>query len=76
MDRAPSRSSTPSRPSTPTSTPSFSARWTTIDLTASPETAPLETVEIQATQTSMHVGELALAWVPVRRDGDGRLARA
>ena len=47
-----------------------------IDLTASPESAPLETVEIQATQTSMHVAEMALAWVPFRRGPDGRLARA
>ena len=48
----------------------------TIDLTASPESAPLETVEIQATQMSMHVAEMALAWVPFRRGADGRLARA
>ncbi len=46
-----------------------------IDLTVAPETAELETVEISAKQTDMHV-ELSLAWVPYRRDADGRLVRA
>ena len=47
-----------------------------IDLTFAPETAELETVEVSAKQTEMHVTELALAWVPYRRDADGRLVRA
>ncbi|MEM6286547.1 MAG: DUF87 domain-containing protein [Bacteroidota bacterium] len=48
----------------------------TIDLTFAPETAELETVEITPKQTEMHVTEVALAWVPYRRDADGRLVRA
>ena len=47
-----------------------------VDLTFAPETAELETVEITAKQTEMHIVELALAWVPYRRDADGRLVRA
>ncbi|PAP77740.1 helicase HerA domain-containing protein [Rubrivirga marina] len=47
-----------------------------IDLQASPESADLETVEVQARQTDMHVVEMALAWVPYRRGADGRLVRA
>ena len=47
-----------------------------IDIQAGPETQPLETVEIKAKQTEMHVTELALAWVPYRRGPDGRLVRA
>ena len=46
-----------------------------IDLTFAPETADLETVEITAKQTEMHT-DLSLAWVPYRRDADGRLVRA
>ena len=47
-----------------------------IDLQARPEDAALETVEIKAKQTDMQVVEMALAWVPYRRDTDGRLVRA
>lgn len=47
-----------------------------IDLAHAPESAPLDTLEIRAKQTDMHVTELALAWVPFRRGPDGRLARA
>ena len=47
-----------------------------VDLTFAPETAPLDTVEVKAKQTEMHVTEMALAWVPYRRDADGRLTRA
>ena len=47
-----------------------------IDLSAAPEKADLETVEVKPKQTEMHVTELALAWVPYRRDADGRLTRA
>ena len=46
-----------------------------IDLTYRPEAAELETVEVKAKQTEMHVTELALAWVPYHRDADGRLTR-
>jgi hypothetical protein len=46
-----------------------------IDLEFTPETAPLETVEVTAKQTEMHIVELALAWVPYRRDADGRMQR-
>lgn len=46
-----------------------------IDLQARPEDAALETIEIAARQTDMHVVELALAWVPYRRGADGRLSR-
>ncbi|MEL6444919.1 MAG: DUF87 domain-containing protein [Bacteroidota bacterium] len=46
-----------------------------VDLDA-PEIQPLETVEVKAKQTDMHVGTLALAWVPYARDADGRLRRA
>ncbi|WP_412068106.1 helicase HerA domain-containing protein [Rubrivirga sp. IMCC43871] len=47
-----------------------------IDLRAAPDAAALETVEIKARQTDMHVTELALAWVPYRREPGGRLVRA
>ncbi|MGB3544042.1 ATP-binding protein [Rubrivirga sp.] len=47
-----------------------------IDLEGGPETKALETVEIKAKQTEMHVLEVALAWVPFQRDADGRLTRA
>ncbi|MEL6617134.1 MAG: hypothetical protein AAFQ43_15440, partial [Bacteroidota bacterium] len=47
-----------------------------IDLSINPDTDPLETTEISATQTSMHIAEMALAWVPMRRDADGRRVRA
>ena len=46
-----------------------------IDLAMSPETEPLETTEIQAAQSAMHVAEMALAWVPCRRDASGHLGR-
>ncbi|MEM8601367.1 MAG: DUF87 domain-containing protein [Bacteroidota bacterium] len=46
-----------------------------VDLNA-PEIQPLETVEVKAKQTAMHVETLALAWVPYARDADGRLHRA
>ena len=47
-----------------------------VDLGFAPESAPLETVEIRPKQSEMHVVELALAWVPLRRDAGGRLTRA
>jgi hypothetical protein len=47
-----------------------------VDLTFVPETAALETVEIAPRQSEMHVTELALAWVPYRREPGGGLARA
>jgi hypothetical protein len=47
-----------------------------IDITLVAELEPLETTEIQATQTSMHIAEMALAWVPFRRDAEGRRVRA
>ena len=47
-----------------------------VDLAFTPETAELETVEVTAKQTEMHIVELALAWVPYRRDADGRMQRA
>ena len=46
-----------------------------IDLQADPSRAELETVEIKAKQTEMHVLEVALTWVPFRLE-DGRLVRA
>ena len=46
-----------------------------VDLSFSPETAPLETVEVKAKQSEMHVIEMALAWVPFTRDASGRLSR-
>ena len=47
-----------------------------IDISLHTDTDALETTEITATQTSMHVAEMALAWVPFRRDADGRRVRA
>ena len=47
-----------------------------IDLSTGPDAEPLETTEIQAAQTAMRVTEMALAWVPCRRDADGRLVRS
>ncbi|MEM1055870.1 MAG: DUF87 domain-containing protein [Bacteroidota bacterium] len=47
-----------------------------LDLAFSPESETLETIEIAAKQTDMHIAEMALAWVPYRRSPDGRLARA
>jgi len=47
-----------------------------IDLAFTPETAELETVEVTPKQTDMHIVELALAWIPYRRDADGRMQRA
>ncbi len=47
-----------------------------LDLMFTPEIEALETIEIRAQQTDMHVTELALAWVPFSKDPDGRLTRA
>ncbi|GAB5537237.1 MAG: ATP-binding protein [Rubricoccaceae bacterium] len=47
-----------------------------IDLAFTPETAELETLEVTPKQTDMHITELALAWVPYRRDADGRMQHA
>ena len=47
-----------------------------IDLAFTPESAELETITVRARQTDMHVVELALAWVPYRRDAAGRMQRA
>ena len=47
-----------------------------IDLAFTPESAELETITVTPKQTDMHVVELALAWVPYRRDADGRMSRA
>ncbi|OZC04559.1 ATP-binding protein [Rubricoccus marinus] len=47
-----------------------------IDLSLDPTTEALDTTEVTATQTSMHVAEMALAWAPYRRDADGRRVRA
>ncbi len=47
-----------------------------LDLMFTPETEALETIEIKAKQSEMHVTELALAWVPFSKDAEGRLTRA
>ncbi|MCH8030396.1 MAG: hypothetical protein IIB09_01065, partial [Bacteroidetes bacterium] len=46
-----------------------------LDLMFTPETEELETIEIKAKQSEMHVTELALAWVPFSKDAEGRLSR-
>jgi len=47
-----------------------------VDLAPSADLAPLTSVEIKAKAAELHVVETALAWVPYRRDADGRLTRA
>lgn len=47
-----------------------------LDLMFTPETEELETIEIKAKQSEMHITELALAWVPFSKDAEGRLSRA
>ncbi|MCH8031183.1 MAG: ATP-binding protein, partial [Bacteroidetes bacterium] len=47
-----------------------------LDLSFTPETEGLETIEVKAKQSEMHITELALAWVPFSKDAEGRLARA
>ncbi|MCH7975060.1 MAG: DUF87 domain-containing protein [Bacteroidetes bacterium] len=46
-----------------------------LDLMFTPETEELETMEIKAKQSEMHITELALAWVPYAKDAEGRLVR-
>ena len=46
-----------------------------LDLMFTPETEALETIEIKAKQSEMHITELALAWVPFSKDAEGRLVR-